>query len=125
MNKKITSIVILFVLICSTFSCSSLKQINLVKGESWNKKGSIVTVFTKSGDLIEFLDGNPATVAQDKIIGKAVDKTGVVEYVSIPYTEVEVVWVEIVSGKTILVPLAGYGVLCSFLFIAMLAGGEH
>lgn len=122
MSKKITSFVMLFIFICFTFSCTTIKQINLVKGESLNKRAGILTVFTKSGDLIEFSDERPATIAQGKISGTVIDKTEGARIVSIPLSEAEVVWVKAESVKPLLLlPLAAYGVLASFGFIYMLA----
>lgn len=112
----------LFIFICFTFSCTTIKQINLVKGESLNKRGSVITVFTKSGDLIEFADQKPAKIALGKISGTVFDKSGVPRIVSIPLSEAEVVWVEAESVKPLLLlPLAAFGVSCSFGFIYMLA----
>lgn len=112
----------LFIFICFTFSCTTIKQINLVKGESLNKRGSVITVFTKSGDLIEFADQKPATIALGKIVGTVFDKSGVPRIVSIPLSEAEVVWVEAESVKPLLLlPLAAVGVSCSFGLIYMVA----
>ncbi len=125
MSKKITSFIILFVFICFTFSCTSLKQINLVKGESLDRNGRIITVFTKSGDLVEFSDQKPATMVLDKIVGTVFDKTGVPKTVAIPLTEVEVVWVKIESVKPLLLlPLAAFGVWCSYGFISYISNPD-
>jgi hypothetical protein len=122
MSKKITSFIMLFVFICFTFSCTTIKQVNLVKGESLNKRAGILTVFTKSGDLIEFSNDRPATIAQGKISGTVFDKTEGTLTVSIPLSEAEVVWVRAESAQPLLLlPLAAVGVLCSVGFIYMLA----
>lgn len=122
MSKKITSFIVLFIFICFTFSCTTIKQVNLVKGESLNKSADILTVFTKSGDLIEFSDEKPATMAQSNIIGTVFDKKGVAEIVSIPLSEAAVVWVKSESAQPlILAPLAVYGILCTIGLVYMLA----
>jgi hypothetical protein len=122
MSKKITSFVMLFIFICFTFSCTSIKQINLVKGESLNKRTGILTVFTKSGDLIEFSDERPAKIEQGKISGTVIDKTEGARIVSIPLSDAEVVWVRSESAQPLLlVPLAVFGILASVGFIYMLA----
>ncbi|HLP48657.1 MAG TPA: hypothetical protein VK469_22135 [Candidatus Kapabacteria bacterium] len=113
MNKKITSIIMLFVFICFTFSCYSQKKINLVKDKSWDRSSKILTVFTKSGDLFEFSDKKPAVIRYDEIVGEAVDKTGSKKTVSIPLQEAKVIWIYAASNKYLLLPLAIFGGWCS------------
>jgi hypothetical protein len=117
MKRKIISIILQLVFICFTVSCYSIKQINLAKGEAWDHCGKVTTVFTRSGDLIEFSKRKPGIMKQHKIVGTVFYETGIPKKVSIPIEEAEVVWVKKMSGKTFLLPFA---VLGSLLVLAPL-----
>jgi len=97
MIKKSASIAALIAFIGFTFSCATntIKKINIERGEFW-KGGNIsfITVFTKSGDLYEFSKRQPAKKVGDKIVGEAIDDTGKKTAVSIPLSEIEVVWIK-------------------------------
>lgn len=97
MNKKIASIATLIVFISLTFSCHTYtaKKISIARGEFWRGENiSFISVYTKSGDLYEFSKKRPAKLSGDKIVGYAINDTGKEKAVSIPLSEIEVVWIK-------------------------------
>jgi hypothetical protein len=92
-------------------------MINLAKGESWDQSGKILTVYTKSGDLIKF--SKKVKIVQDKIVGTIIEKTGEEKSVSIQISDVQVVWVKAGSGDIFLVPFAVFGI--GFPILVMIA----
>jgi len=125
MIKKIASIITLITFIGFTFSCATdtIKKINLERGESW-KGGNIsfITVFTKSGDLYEFSKRQPAKMVGGKIVGEAIDDTGKIKTVSIPLSEVEVVWIKKRDvGKTLIKSFSIVGGVAVLLVIMIIA----
>ncbi len=125
MVKKIVLFVTLITFISFTFSCATdtIKKINLKRGEFW-KGGNIsfITVFTKSGDLYEFSKRQPAKMVGDKIVGLTTDDTGKKTAVSIPLSEVEVVWIKKRDiGKTLIKSFSIVGGVAVLLVIMIMA----
>ena len=124
MNKKIASMVTLTAFISFTFSCATYttKKINIERGEFWKGENvSFMTVYTKSGDLYEFSKRQPAKIVGDKIVGESIDDTGKKKAVSIPLSEVEVVWIKKVdSGKTLIKSFSIVGGVAVLMVVAII-----
>lgn len=114
MNKKITAAVMLIIFMSVSFSCSSYttKKIRLQEGNTWKmEKARVITVYTKSRQLITFLKKTPAVVSAGNIVGFTEDNSGQKKLVSIPLSEAEVLWVKKWhAGGTLVATLAGIGV---------------
>jgi hypothetical protein len=127
MNKKFNLVITSIILISFlglNFSCVTYtsKKIRVNRGEKW-KDGNVkfTTVFTKSGELYEFPMSQPATIMGDKIVGEAVDDGGREYPVSIPLSQVEVVWIKKVDGKRTFIKsfsIAGVAAVASIIAIA-------
>lgn len=125
MIKKSASIAALIAFIGFTFSCATntIKKINIERGEFW-KGGNIsfITVFTKSGDLYEFSKRQPAKKVGDKIVGEAIDDTGKKTAVSIPLSEIEVVWIKKRDiGKTLIKSFSIMGGVAVIMLVAIIS----
>ena len=92
-----------FTLSCATYTT---KKINIERGEFWKGENiSFISVYTKSGDLYEFSKKLPAKMSGDKIVGYAINDTGKKEAVSIPLSEIEVVWIKKVDRNKNLIQI--------------------
>ena len=97
MNKKITATAMLIIFMSVSFSCKSYytKKIRLQEGKHRKlEHAKILTVYTKSRQLIVFLKKTPAVVSAGNIVGFTEDNTRQIKSVSIPLAEVEVLWVK-------------------------------
>ncbi|HLP48656.1 MAG TPA: hypothetical protein VK469_22130 [Candidatus Kapabacteria bacterium] len=121
MNKKITATAMLIIFMSVSFSCNSYytKKIRLQEGRPLVEGNTkILTVYTKSRQLIEFLNKTPAVVFGDNIVGFIEDETGHKKIVSIPISEAEVLWVKKWdAGGTLVATFAGVGVFWLFYLI--------
>jgi len=111
MSKKIISLFTLTAFIAFTFSCYSIQKKTIKTITSWKEKGKevkIVAVLKKSGERIEFPEGEPGKIVGDKIVGEVVDEAMGRKPVSIPIPDVWVVWVKRAdAGKTASAVLTG------------------
>jgi hypothetical protein len=93
-----------------SFSCQSIKP-KRVETTSFNK-GKMTKVYQvqmKSGERITFAKDDPAVIVNGRVTGETFADNGQVKPVSIPLTEIELVWVKRLNvGKTLLAGGAGY-----------------
>lgn len=94
MIKKIISLFTLTAFVVFTFSCYSTKIEKIGSDVSYKGKTRILSVLTKSGERFEFPKGEPGRIFGDKIVGEAVDEAIGSKPVSIPISDVDVVWVK-------------------------------
>jgi hypothetical protein len=111
MSKKIISLFTLTAFVVFTFSCYSIQKKTIKTITSWKEKGKevkIVAVLKKSGERIEFPEGEPGKIVGEKIVGEVVDEAMGRKPVSIPVPDVWVVWVKKAdAGKTVSAALTG------------------
>jgi hypothetical protein len=105
MIKKIISLFTLTAFVVFTFSCYSIKKEKIetvVSNKGTNAE--ILALLKKSRERIEFPKGEPGRIFGDKIVGEAVDEEFETKPVSIPISDVYLVWVKKAdSGKIALV----------------------
>jgi hypothetical protein len=95
MIKKIISLFTLTAFVVFTFSCYSTKQekIETVISKK-GTKANILALLKKSGERIKFPKSEPGKIVGDKIVGEVVDETNKKKPVSIPISDVDLVWVK-------------------------------
>jgi hypothetical protein len=107
MCKKIVSAFTLGAFIIFNLSCYSTKKIDVGKVAGWEgKKVAILGVLKTSGEHIEFLKNQPGRISNGRIVGSIGT-----ESISIPLSEVELVWARVISpGRTFLAVIGGAAV---------------
>jgi len=129
MNRKITAAAMLIIFMSVSFSCSSYytKKVRLQEGETAKQQklehARVLTMYTKSRQLIVFIKKTPAVVSAGNIVGFTEDETGKKKLVSIPLAEAEVLWVKKWdAGGTFINTFAPLG---AFFFYGLLKGQIH
>lgn len=117
MCKKIVSSFTLGAFIIFNLSCYSTKKVDVKTVAGWEgKKVVILGVLKTSGEHVEFSKDQPGRISNDRIVGSIGTKS-----ISIPLSEVELVWVKVISpGRTFLAVIAGVaavGVLAGIISI--------
>lgn len=133
MNRKITATVMLIIFMSVSFSCSAYytKKVHLQEGETAKQQklehAKVLTVYTKSRQLIIFLKKTPAAVIGDNIVGYTEENTGQKKLVSIPLSEAVVLWVKKWdAGGTFISTFAPIGALCLYgLLKGQIQDGNH
>lgn len=108
MIKKIISLFTLTAFVVFTFSCYSTKKEKIETIVSRKgKMPEILAVLKKSGERIKFSKDVPVKIVEDKIVG-AVMKGSYEISVSIPISDIELVWIrKFNKRKTLLLVLVG------------------
>jgi hypothetical protein len=125
MSKRIVTIILLIVFSFLTLSCTSLKVRDISKWSPEKRlRVKIFRVYTKAGQLYEFGDFDPAKIKRNEagdlvIVGNAVDKDGVKDWVEIPLSSAEKTWVE---RPDLTVPLLAIPTAVIVFFLSLALG---
>jgi hypothetical protein len=121
MCKKIVSLFTLGAFVIFNLSCYSTKKVDVQKVAGWEgRKVVILSVLKTSGEHVGFSKDQPGIIFNDKIVGSIGTKS-----ISIPLSEVELVWIRKVDpGLTFLAVVGGIAAVTLTAGLIVLATKE-
>lgn len=105
MNKKSISVIILILFMALSCYRTRIERVETILSEN-KKQIRILSVLTASGEFIKFYRRSPGRLLNDKISGLTIDKAGRLRYISVPFSEVDLVWMKKVSLERSLLQLS-------------------